>query len=208
MNKNKRKYHLLIQKLKSKNLIGFPFFLIISVILYSFVVVKGNAPEYNNISPDEKDSLLQNQPKVDIKVNKKYDENGNLVQFDSSYSIVYSSPNATSNIQFFNFDNDSIFSQFKNNMNVNPFTNDDFFRDFQSFGFDQNMFQMNPMQQLKQMEEMMNKMRNLHHPDSFLLNPQQNIPPQSHPQPHPQPQPKLQPKPQQQQNSTPNMITL
>jgi len=31
-------------------------------------------------------------PKVDVKVNKKFDEKGNLVQYDSTYSYFYSSP--------------------------------------------------------------------------------------------------------------------
>ncbi|MCX6231870.1 MAG: hypothetical protein NTZ33_10040 [Bacteroidetes bacterium] len=197
MNLNKRKYQQHIQKLFSKNLIGFPFFLIISIILYSFVVVKNNTPANKFSKPDGKDSLLNNQPKIDIKVNKKYDEKGNLVQYDSSYSIVYSSPNANTNIQFFNFDNDSLFNQFKGNMNGNPLFNDDFFKDFQSFGFDQNFFQMNPMNNIKQLEELMNKMRGLHQTDSVAINAPQNIQPQI--------QPQAQPKPQ---NTTPNMITL
>jgi len=202
MNTNKRSISIKIQKLFSEKWISFPFFLLISIVLYSFIVVKGNAKDSQGDLRDGKDSLISNQqPKIDIKVNKKYDENGNLVQFDSSYSIVYSSPDANTNIQFFNFDNDSIFSQFKNNMNANPFINDDFFKNFQAFGFNQDMFQLNPIQQLKQMEEMMNKMRNLHHADSLLINPQQNRPPQPQQQPHSKPQ-------QQQQHTTPNMITL
>jgi hypothetical protein len=31
-------------------------------------------------------------PKVDIRVNKKYDKNGNLVQYDSTYAYFYSTP--------------------------------------------------------------------------------------------------------------------
>lgn len=36
------------------------------------------------------DSLSFNKPKENIKVNKKYDENGNLIEYDSVYSYSYS----------------------------------------------------------------------------------------------------------------------
>jgi hypothetical protein len=32
------------------------------------------------------------KPKVDVRVNKRYDDKGNLVQFDSTYSYFYSAP--------------------------------------------------------------------------------------------------------------------
>ena len=36
------------------------------------------------------DTAKVNTPKTDIRVNKEYDENGNLIKYDSSYSYFYS----------------------------------------------------------------------------------------------------------------------
>lgn len=44
--------------------------------------------EKNRISSVEKDSL--NKPKVNIKVNKHYDDKGNVIGFDSTYTSFYS----------------------------------------------------------------------------------------------------------------------
>jgi hypothetical protein len=67
---------------------------------------------------------------------------------------------------------------------------------------------MNPIQQLKQMEEMMHSMMENHRGGSLIIDPskQFKLQPktQARPQP-PQPKPLTQPK---QQNSIPNMITL
>lgn len=57
-----------------------------------------------------------NQPKTDFKVNKTFDENGNLVRYDSVYTYSYSSSNI-SKAEF-----DSIVNTFR----TNPFF-DDFF---------------------------------------------------------------------------------
>ncbi len=55
-----------------------------------------------------------NEPNERVQVNKEYDENGNLIRFDSIYS--YSSSNMTSKM-------DSIFENFSTNRN--PFFNDE-----------------------------------------------------------------------------------
>jgi hypothetical protein len=175
------------RKIHYKNWMSFPFFLMISLIMYSFVVLKDNIPASGNFSPDKNDSIAANQPKVDIKVNKKFDEKGNLIQYDSTYSIIYSSPNA--DIQFFNFDNDSLFSDFNKHMKSNDFFKDDFLNGFQLFDSHQDFFQINPMIDFKKMEEMMNKLRQFQKPDSNFIQPQQYNQPQ-------------------QNFSTPNMITL
>ena len=47
-------------------------------------------------------------PRVDIKVNKKYDDKGRLVQFDSSYSYYYSAPGGIQQMQ-----PDSFYSRFR-----------------------------------------------------------------------------------------------
>lgn len=40
----------------------------------------------------QKDTVVQIKPKVDIKVNRKYDDKGNLVGYDSTYMWSYSNP--------------------------------------------------------------------------------------------------------------------
>jgi hypothetical protein len=50
-----------------------------------------------------------NKPKVEIKVNKVYDENGNVIEYDSVYTWSYS--NSTGNVRI-NIDPDSLFRQF------------------------------------------------------------------------------------------------
>jgi hypothetical protein len=49
------------------------------------------------------------KPKVDVRVNKKYDEKGNLVQFDSTYSYFYSAPG----LKRSSISSDSLFGNFK-----------------------------------------------------------------------------------------------
>lgn len=64
-------------------------------------------------------------PKTNIKVNKEYDEQGNLIRYDSTYSYSYS-----------NMDNDSIpadsiFNMFRDHFNHQfGFSEDPFFKDF------------------------------------------------------------------------------
>ncbi|NVN94501.1 MAG: hypothetical protein HXX18_04360 [Bacteroidetes bacterium] len=182
----KNKFKIL--KIGNKNWLSFPFFLMISFFLYSFIVIKGNNQNSKHFLPDKNDSISVSQPKVDIKVNKKYDEKGNLIQYDSSYSIIYSSPNT--DVQFFNFENDSLFTRFKNKMGENDFFNNDFFNNFPEFGLNQDFFQMNPMLNLKQIhEEMIKKMKQFQQPDSNIIQNQNNI--QSQPN-----------------TAAPNMITL
>lgn len=71
----------------------------------------------------------KNVPKEDIKVNKEYDENGNLIRYDSTYTYYYS------NIENSQFEEDSIFNNFRKMFNSNypfsykPYFNDLFFED-------------------------------------------------------------------------------
>jgi hypothetical protein len=41
---------------------------------------------------DQQDSAWANAPDVRVQVNKHFDDNGNLVAYDSSYSVVYRKP--------------------------------------------------------------------------------------------------------------------
>lgn len=79
----------------------------------------------------ENDDLnaLKNAPKEDIKVNKEYDEDGNLIRYDSTYTYFYS------NIENDTIAEDSIFMNFKKLFEMQypfsykPYFNDFFFRD-------------------------------------------------------------------------------
>lgn len=68
-------------------------------------------------------------PQTSIKVNKEYDKNGNIIRYDSTYSHYYS------NVKNDKIKRDSIFSQFRNQLNQKylfsnePYFNDLFFQD-------------------------------------------------------------------------------
>ena len=56
---------------------------------------------------EKKETADKNAPKTDIKVNKEYDKDGNLIRYDSTYSSYYS------NILNDTILGDSIFNNFK-----------------------------------------------------------------------------------------------
>jgi len=68
-------------------------------------------------------------PQTSIKVDRKYDNKGKLIEYDSTYSYYYSNVNDNNNLK------DSIFNNFKNHFNMNyffsdnPYFNDFFFQD-------------------------------------------------------------------------------
>ncbi len=70
-----------------------------------------------------------NAPKTEVRVNKEYDANGNLIAYDSTYSSFYSSHNADPTQM------DSLFRDFRPGFNsqfpfmTDPGFNDLFFRD-------------------------------------------------------------------------------
>lgn len=124
-------------------------YLIFSIFLFSSCQsqVKGNKKL-------QKDEAIK--PKTNIVVHKEYDDNGNLISIDSTYSYVYS-----------NIKNDSIlekklYNNLKSNFNhikgVNPafmnnFFNDKMFKmnDFYTHDF----FEKNMKQQEKEMQKLM-----------------------------------------------------
>ena len=100
---------------------------IIFSLFLSLVVVLSSCKGQDN---DKKtNSLETGKPKTDIKVNKEYDENGNLITYDSTYSYYYS------NIENDSILRDSIFNNFRNHFNKTykfsdePFFNNFFFND-------------------------------------------------------------------------------
>ena len=109
--------------------------------------------------------ILGNQPKEDIKVNKEYDENGNLIRYDSTYTYYYS------NIEGDEIVADSIFNNFRNMFENNysfstmPYFNDLFFEDsLLKYGFYKNDFFherfMNNMQQMERLFWEMDSIKN------------------------------------------------
>lgn len=87
------------------------------------------------------------KPFTDIKVNKEYDEYGNLIRYDSSYSYYYS------NIESDTLLGDSIVKDFRNYFNKRygfsnePFFNDYFFEDsLLQYDFYKNDFFLNRFQ--------------------------------------------------------------
>lgn len=91
------------------------------------------------------------KPEVKIKVNKQYDDRGNIVKYDSTYSYFYSSPGG----KILESSNDSVFNKFRNFFNtnypdfLNPqynsiFYNDSLFKyDFFNGDYFQKRFEMN-----------------------------------------------------------------
>jgi hypothetical protein len=83
------------------------------VFLFLFVAIltsSCNAQDFknqNSSSEKSKDSI--NQPKGSWKVNKEYDENGNIMRYDSIYSW-----SSSGNLK--GFDNDSIFNKMQSMM--------------------------------------------------------------------------------------------
>jgi len=91
------------------------------------------------------------EPKIDIKVNKEYDDKGNVIKYDSSYSYIYSDTNIVNfSDSLFNYPfniSDSDFFSLKHNFSdIDSIFSDPFFKDFHNFSgvhpfFDFNYFQ-------------------------------------------------------------------
>ena len=118
------------------------------------------------------------KPKADIRVNKKYDEKGNLVQYDSTYSYFYSSPGFKNSIS-----SDSLFNRFKTplrldyqglfNENMDSiFFNDSLFKyDFYNSDYFSKRFQLNMLRfenMFKQMDSIKSSMFNQNYPEGEI----------------------------------------
>jgi hypothetical protein len=127
---------------------------------------KGRAPE----------STEQAKPKVEVKVNRKYDSKGNLVRFDSTYSYFYSSKGKDSVrvgldtiFQRFKAAHQNDFTAWRNDVN-NIFFNDSLFKyDFLNEDFFSQRFEMN-MQRMREMLRDMDSVKTdyLRHPGKEL----------------------------------------
>jgi hypothetical protein len=105
-----------------------------------------------------------NKPKIKVNVNKRYDDKGRIVQFDSTYSYSYTSPRGQMQSS-----NDSVFKDFRsffdknysdffNRQNNNIFFNDSLFKyDFFNEDYFSKRFQLNQ----KALEKMYQQMDSL-----------------------------------------------
>lgn len=99
-----------------------------NLLLSLLLIINWGCKAQNENNMNLADSL-SNKPQTKILVNKEYDENGNLVRYDSTYSYFYS------NIPQESLQNDSTFTTFKDNFLMSfpdiqrPFFNDIFFED-------------------------------------------------------------------------------
>lgn len=83
---------------------------LIFLVLLSLQVLGCNSQK-NKAVEIVKDPVISDttQPQVNIRVNKKYDDKGNLIQYDSTYSYYYSSQSG--NVQ--QLSSDSLFTQLR-----------------------------------------------------------------------------------------------
>lgn len=146
---------------KSKKVI----FLSLSILLTTFFLIvnfkkESSAANTNSVFNLTRTDSVPANPKVDIKVRKKYDKDGNVIGYDSTYSYIYVSPGgATQDINL-----DSLMQKFKpmlynqgGNLLQDPF--EDFFNNdsllnqnffdnhFFENQFDQDMFDFRAMMQ-------------------------------------------------------------
>ncbi|MCB0753709.1 MAG: hypothetical protein KDC52_19710, partial [Ignavibacteriae bacterium] len=101
---------------------------IISGILFLFLICGCSSKKING-QKENQDSLSTNKPQTKIIVNKEYDDKGNLVNFDSSYSYYYSNMenDSTFGDTAYHSFQDEFFNSFPNIQK--PFLDDMFFED-------------------------------------------------------------------------------
>lgn len=140
---------------------------IITTILILAALVSFSVNNINQKKPfdsSDKDTI-QSNPKIDIKVEKEYDDDGNIIRYDSSYTYIYQHSDGN----YEELDMDSIFRNFKPfffdhgfEIMQSPF--DDFFDHdtlYQRHFFDDDYFMQHFNQQMFQLEDMMKEMDSL-----------------------------------------------
>jgi hypothetical protein len=133
---------------------------IVFVVILSLLL---NACNGQNLKPEQKEENKKPTPETNIKVNKEYDEEGNLVRYDSVYTSYYS------NIEGDTLMRDSIFEAFKKSFDKSyPFSSEPFFEnlffedsllmyDFYKDDFFQSRYYQNPYK----MDELFREMDSL-----------------------------------------------
>ncbi|ALO15342.1 hypothetical protein L21SP5_01700 [Salinivirga cyanobacteriivorans] len=137
------------------------YFLFLYLFLVLFVV--GCSAQGNKDQVAEAPDSTKFEPQTKIQVNREYDDEGNLVRYDSTYSTYYS------NMQGDSLKSDSAFNSFIRQFNAEyPFSDEPFFDelfftdsllhyDFYKDDFFQNRFEQN----LKHMENYFRQMDSL-----------------------------------------------
>ncbi|WP_456378267.1 hypothetical protein [Lutibacter sp.] len=112
---------------------------------------------YSCQSQVNKDEIKKNEPKTNIVVHKEYDEDGNLIRIDSSYSYVYSNIKNDSILEEKLFENLKLSFNNRSKELDSIFTNS-FFNDklFKTNGFYTNdFFERNNTQHEKEIKEIL-----------------------------------------------------
>lgn len=153
---------------------------LIAILLLSLLAAGCDGQKKQNEKPLNRVAAVDSGavPQTDIRVNKKYDDKGNLIQYDSTYSYYYSSPGFKNSIS-----SDSLFSSFKiplrnnyrglfdENMN-NIFFNDSLFKyDFYNADYFSKRFQMNMLRfqdMFRQMDSIKSDMFRQTYPDGVI----------------------------------------
>lgn len=147
------------------------------LILSVFVAFSLNKPNFlvNNHNQSKKDTVITN-PKIDIKVEKEFDDDGNIIRYDSSYTYIYTYPNGNTeklnmdsifqNFEpyFFNHGFDIIHDPFRSffeedTLYQHHFFDDDFFMQ----QFENNMFRFEDM--MREMDSLRNQFLRDMYPD-------------------------------------------
>ncbi len=142
------------------------FIALLSIIVVSVTGCNGQQEKQKNAKQSA------NLPETDIKVNKEYDEQGNLIRYDSTYSYYYS------NIEEDQAMRDSIFNAFREHFNDQyffsnrPFFENFFFEDsllhydFYKEDFFSKRFQYN-MQRMEKLFKEMDSVKNQYYLEQF-----------------------------------------
>ena len=109
-----------------------------------------NAQNNSKTSSKDTTGIQQNKPEISWKVNKKFDDKGNLISYDSTAVWSYTSGKSTHNIPADPIWNDSLFYR--------DFTNSDYFMQ----KWEQHYFDMGRM--IQQMDSFRNSFLNRTYP--------------------------------------------
>lgn len=97
--------------------------LVLLATMLNLAACSGQTQQKKNLLTDAPQAVTDT-PKVEVRVNKKYDPNGNLVAYDSTYSSIYEGRAIDPAFM------DSVFQDFKPRFNLRyPFLNDPGFDD-------------------------------------------------------------------------------
>lgn len=156
--------------------------MLVSLLFVVFSGCNGQTKKENSqLAETKKVTLLHEdslaKPRIDVKVNRQYDDKGNIVKFDSTYSYFYSSPKGSMHLG-----NDSVFSSFRSFFEKNYpnlmdshtnsiFFNDSLFKyDFFNDDYFQKRFELNNKMfenMYKQMDSIKRGFMKQNYPDGY-----------------------------------------